>query len=317
MTVNNTTASLNEPLQIYQYDRGITLKIQVLKYKYQFDKIVQDNVISDPSIISARSLVLKPNGTSVFECPRTEIEDDYVIVNIKLDWTDETTEIGKYKLQIQLYGSDYVNERVTLPPVEFIVAPLIGFVPEEGVDLYALSDSAIADYSITGDDIEGLADLTDLEGGVYNKTTWQAGDVITSAKLNNVEDAVEFLVENTNIDGYVVFTPNVDTSGNLSWSNNGDLDNPTTVNLMGPQGIQGPQGPKGDQGPQGLQGIQGLKGDKGDKGDKLTYADLTAANKADLTQGFITCSDNITRIEVVNEYPDIEETGVLYIKVSE
>ena len=296
MTVNNTTASLNEPLQIYQFDRGITLKIQVLKYKYQFDKIVQDNVISDPSIISARSLVLKPNGTSVFECPRTEIEDDYVIVNIKLDWTDETTEIGKYKLQLQLYGSDYVNERVTLPPVEFMVAPLIGFVPEEGVDLYALSDSAIADYSITGDDIEGLADLTDLEGGVYNKTTWQAGDVITSAKLNNVEDAVEYLVENQNTDGYVVFTPSVSASGDLSWSNNGGLNNPTTINLMGPQGD---------------------KGEKGEDGKSLTYADLTAANKADLTRGFITCSDNITRIEVVNEYPDVEEAGVLYIKVSE
>ena len=301
MTVNNTTASLNEPLQIYQYDRGITLKIQVLKYKYQFDKIVQDNVISDPSIISARSLVLKPNGTSVFECPRTEIEDDYVIVYIELDWTDETTEIGKYKLQIQLYGSDYVNERVTLPPVEFTVAPLIGFVAEEGVDysLYALSDSAIADYSITGDDIEGLADLTDLEGGVYNKTTWQAGDVITSAKLNNVEDAVDYLVSHQSADGYVVFTPSVSASGDLSWSNNGGLDNPTTINIMGPEGPEGPEGPKGE------------------KGDKLTYADLTAANKADLTQGFITCSNNITRIEVVTSYPSVEETGVLYIKVSD
>lgn len=290
MTVNNTTASLNEPLQIYQFDRGITLKIQVLKYKYQFDKIVQDNVITDPSIISARALVLKPNGTTVFECPRTEIEEDHVIVNIKLDWTDETTEIGQYKLQLQLYGSDYVNERVTLPPVEFTVAPLIGFVPEEGVDSYALSDSAIADYSITGDDIEGLADLTDLEGGVYNKTTWKAGDVITSAKLNNVEDAVDYLVSHQNADGYVVFTPSVSDSGDLSWTNNGGLSNPTTVNLMGPQG---------------------------EKGDKLTYADLTEENKADLTQGFITCSSDIARIEIVTEYPAVEETGVLYIKVSE
>lgn len=305
MTVNNTTASLNEPLQIYQFDRGITLKISVLKYKYQFDKIVQDNVITDPSIISARALVLKPNGVTAFECPRADIEDDCVIIDIELDWTDETTEIGKYKLQVQLYGSDYVNERVTLPPVEFTVAPLIGFVPEEGVDLYALSDSAIADYSITGDDIEGLADLTDLEGGVYNKTTWQAGDVITSAKLNNVEDAVDYLVSHQNSDGYVVFTPSVSTSGDLSWSNNGGLSNPTTVNLMGPQGIKGDKGDKGED------------GKDGEDGKSLTYADLTAANKADLTQGFITCSDDITRIEIVTEYPDVEETGVLYIKVSD
>ena len=53
---------------------------------------------------------------------------------------------------------------------------------------------------------------------------------------------------------------------------------------QGEQGIQGIQGEKGDKGDTGLQGIQGVKGDKGDKGDPLTYADLTEANKADLTQ---------------------------------
>lgn len=40
--------------------------------------------------------------------------------------------------------------------------------------------------------------------------------------------------------GYV-FTPFVDSEGNISWSNNGNLDNPTTQN------IRGPQGPKGEQ----------------------------------------------------------------------
>jgi hypothetical protein len=290
MTVNNTTASLNEPLQIYQYDRGITLKIQVLKYKYQFDKIVQDNVISDPSIISARSLVLKPNGTTVFECPRTEIEDDYVIVYIELDWTDETTEIGKYKLQIQLYGSDYVNERVTLPPVEFIVAPLIGFVAEEGVEFPSTTDGGITD----GSDIEeegSVDDDGDLPYGIYEEINWAPGDIITSAKLNKMDDAIEYLVRTQKIKA--IYTPTVDDLGNLSWSNDLDLDNPATVNIRGPQG------------------------EKGEDGDPLTYADLTAANKADLTRGFITCSDNITRIEVVTEYPDVEEEGVLYIKVSE
>ena len=58
----------------------------------------------------------------------------------------------------------------------------------------------------------------------------------------------------------------------------------------GAQGLQGLKGDTGEQGLQGLkgdtgeQGIQGEKGDKGDKGDPLTYADLTEANKADLTQ---------------------------------
>ena len=69
------------------------------------------------------------------------------------------------------------------------------------------------------------------------------------------------------------FTPAVDAEGNLSWTNNGDLDNPPTVNIKGPQGDkgdtgeQGPEGPKGDTGPQG---IQGEKGDQGVPGTSAT-----------------------------------------------
>lgn len=50
------------------------------------------------------------------------------------------------------------------------------------------------------------------------------------------------------------FTPNVDESGNLSWSNNGNLNNPSTVNIKGPQGEQGTIGPIGPQGEQGETG---------------------------------------------------------------
>ena len=45
------------------------------------------------------------------------------------------------------------------------------------------------------------------------------------------------------------FTPSVDAvTGDISWTNNGGLTNPTTVNIKGPQGIQGPEGPEGPQG---------------------------------------------------------------------
>ena len=38
------------------------------------------------------------------------------------------------------------------------------------------------------------------------------------------------------------FTPSVDKDGNISWTNNKGLENPTSQNIRGPQGIQGPQG---------------------------------------------------------------------------
>ena len=71
------------------------------------------------------------------------------------------------------------------------------------------------------------------------------------------------------------FTPSVSSAGVLSWSNNGGLNNPTSVNIKGPQGErgatgpQGQQGAKGDAGAQGPRGLQGPKGDKGDTGETV------------------------------------------------
>ena len=84
------------------------------------------------------------------------------------------------------------------------------------------------------------------------------------------------------------------------------------IAAKGAAGSTGAQGPKGETGAQGEQGIQGIQGPKGDKGDKLTYADLTETDKADLTQGFITCSSVVNRIEIVDSLPDVEVPGVIY-----
>ena len=61
----------------------------------------------------------------------------------------------------------------------------------------------------------------------------------------------------------ITFTPVVDSKGNISWSNDGGLENPQTVNITGPQGDTGA---KGDTGPQGEKGEVGDAGPKGDKG---------------------------------------------------
>lgn len=64
----------------------------------------------------------------------------------------------------------------------------------------------------------------------------------------------------------VTFTPHVDADGNLSWTNDGGLENPQTVNIKGPKGadstVPGPKGDKGDNGI-GLMGPQGRTGEMG------------------------------------------------------
>lgn len=64
------------------------------------------------------------------------------------------------------------------------------------------------------------------------------------------------------------FTPRVDSEGNLSWTNDGDLPNPEVVNIRGPQGLDGEPG---DTGP---------KGDKGDKGDPGTGLSIKGQYKS-------------------------------------
>lgn len=89
----------------------------------------------------------------------------------------------------------------------------------------------------------------------------------------------------------ITFTPVVDSKGNISWSNDGGLENPQTVNITGPQGDTGT---KGDVGPQGEKGEAGDAGPKGDKG-------TTFVPSVD-TDGNISWSntDGITNPETVN-----------------
>lgn len=67
-----------------------------------------------------------------------------------------------------------------------------------------------------------------------------------------------------------VFKPAVDSSGNISWTNNASLPNPITQNMRGPQSVQS------GQGPQGIQGIQGTKRDLFNIAK--TYASIVAMN---------------------------------------
>ena len=68
------------------------------------------------------------------------------------------------------------------------------------------------------------------------------------------------------------FTPSVDDSGNLSWTNDKGLPNPDPVNIKGPKGDTGATGEQGETGPQGPQGETGATGAAGADGlDSLSY----------------------------------------------
>ena len=283
LTVSNNKSTLNEALTIFRGDRGIVLSVKIQEYKFKFNRKVTSDVIKDnTSIAYARTLVHKPNPednhSTCFEVPITEVKDDTVEIPITADWCDELSEIGTYRLQIQLYGEDPVNERVSIPPVEFNVEDLLCSVsenlddyPNAVVGTNEVMFSTVAES--TGDEYG-----SDYPNGVYNKTTWLTGDVITSNRLNKLEDAMDYsistlvnfytkdevdaMLENVVVDAYTT----AETDAKLQELRDdivsleglkGEKGDPFTYNdftpeqleaLRGPQGIQGEQGPKGEDG---------------------------------------------------------------------
>lgn len=68
-----------------------------------------------------------------------------------------------------------------------------------------------------------------------------------------------------------IFTPNVDADGNISWTNDGGLTNPTTRNITGPQGIQGETGAAFTYDMFTAEQLEALRGPKGETGADFTY----------------------------------------------
>ncbi|SUC09875.1 Collagen triple helix repeat (20 copies) [Pasteurella canis] len=63
--------------------------------------------------------------------------------------------------------------------------------------------------------------------------------------------------------GYT-FTPSLSSAGILSWTNDGNLPNPSSINIKGPKGDIGPRGSTGPQGKQGPIGPRGPAGYEGE-----------------------------------------------------
>ena len=70
----------------------------------------------------------------------------------------------------------------------------------------------------------------------------------------------------------VTFTPSVSESGVISWTNNGGLNNPESVNIKGAKGDKGDTGAPGAKGDTGSPGANGTDGTNGTDGVSPTVA---------------------------------------------
>lgn len=181
IVINKNTATIEEPIVLYKGDRNVELQFSIknspLKYKTGLTATYGQLVIK------------RPKAEAIFStCER--LSNGKVIFCITSEMIDELIELGNYSFQIRLFNEDQTS-RASLPPVEagiIIKEPICE--EEEGAFLGVVDFTRAA----TGESL----DVFDQEGD-YNKTIWAAGDTITDAKLNKVENAIDYLfIENAN-----------------------------------------------------------------------------------------------------------------------
>ena len=127
------------------------------------------------------------------------------------------------------------------------------------------------------------------------------------------------------------FTPSVDNEGNLSWTNNGNLDNPETKNIKGPKGEPGPKGDSGEGVPSGGTTGQVLKKKSntdydtewvnesgGGSGGTSDYTDLN--NKPKINNVELSGNKSLSDLGITNfsgDYNDLSNKPTIPTKTSD
>lgn len=143
----------------------------------------------------AQLILTRPYATSVFS-EIFKIGNNKVTVRITGDMIDELNEKESYAIQIRLFDSERVA-RATLPPCYDVIYVREPIAVEQFDGDEALVNLAKVNYALTGRNSERIGDI--FTDGIYNKTIWYDGDLITDGRLNKVEDAL-YSISRTDIE---------------------------------------------------------------------------------------------------------------------
>lgn len=221
-----------------------------------------DNAVSNITIDTS-NLATKDELNTKANSVHTHISSDITglsIVATSGDYNDllkkpviPTVDVNKEYVDAQLSTKANISDipdltgyalKTEIPSVPTNTSELVndsGFltsVPNEYITETELS----AKGYLVSSDIVGKANISDLSSVA---TTGDYNDLLNKPNVTNGKDG----------ENGATFTPNVDTDGNLSWTNDKELENPTTINIKGAKGDKGEQGEKGADGKDGQDGL--------------------------------------------------------------
>lgn len=191
VTVKSGKSSIDEPVILFRGDRGLEVRFLINETKLKYYS--STNLIEKIHATYGQLVIDKPDGSDIFS-NITETKDGAIVFTITEDMIDEIPEVGFYTFQIRLYDDEKVS-RVSIPPIEQgieVREPIALEGEETGTE--AIVDEGAVGYALVRE-TEEVVDTFD-ENGNYNKTVWATGDVISEAKLNKIEDALDILNQN-------------------------------------------------------------------------------------------------------------------------
>lgn len=169
---------------LYRGDRNVDIEFTLKSVDY---------VLTESAF--AQLILTRPYATSVFS-EIFKIGNNKVTIRITGDMIDELNEKESYAIQIRLFDSERVA-RATLPPCYDVIYVREPIAVERTDGDEALVNLAKVNYALTGRNSERIGDI--FTDGIYNKTIWYDGDLITDGRLNKVEDAL-YSISRTDIE---------------------------------------------------------------------------------------------------------------------
>ncbi len=180
LTVDNDKASLNEKVTIYRQDGDLCLCIKVESYKWQFNSKLRYSLIEETEGFKyASATVLKPD-TIGFPVEKSQIVGDEVHIEFTKEMINDFIEVGQWYIQLHLWNE--TEDRVTIPPFEVTVKDTIANVWGNPQADYSKADEAVLKET---QELELFGDTVP-----YEPTQWEKGMVISSSKLNKMEQGI-------------------------------------------------------------------------------------------------------------------------------
>ena len=214
ITITGDKASMDKQIVLYRGDREVEVQFEIIyeTIKYRKTNAIEDVNASFGQLVIQNDSVAIPTVTDV-----SPTSEGVVIFKFTKEMIDEITELGTYDFQIRLFD-DTQTSRITTPTIEdsiIIKEPLSmyeGDTAEVGVALAGAAKAQQEEYLEPFD-----------EAGNYNETTWATGDIITSGKLNKLEDGITGV--NQKVEGITVPTKTSELTNDSDFTTKTYVDN--------------------------------------------------------------------------------------------